>query len=195
MVLSSGLTLIVCVLISFACEPNSDVSAEAVESGGAWKDVKRAVAVMIPTEGSDVHGVVHFDELEGGKVKVMARIEGLEPNSKHGFHVHQWGDLSAPDGTATGGHYNPQGHEHGLPTKDMRHAGDLGNLEANAEGVATYEMTFDNFTIAGMKNPVVGRGMIIHAKQDDGGQPTGNAGARVAQGVIGISGPETAAAK
>jgi Cu-Zn family superoxide dismutase len=124
---------------------------------------------------------------DGDKVKVSAHIEGLTPGQKHAVHVHQFGDCSAPDGMSAGGHYNPESHEHGLPEKPMRHAGDLGNLTADNNGMAHYEITVDNISIAGVKNPIIGRAVIVHAKVDDGGQPVGNAGARIGCGVIGIA--------
>jgi len=151
--------------------------------------VPYAVATMIPTEGSSVQGVIRFEQTRHG-VLVTAAVTGLNPNQAHGFHIHQFGDLSHPKGKATGGHYNPEGHDHALPqTEDApRHAGDLGNLQADAEGNATYEQLFENLSIADAdENPILGRGVIIHAKTDDGGQPTGNAGARIAQGVIGVA--------
>jgi Cu/Zn superoxide dismutase len=144
------------------------------------------IAVLAPTQGSDVHGTVTFTALPDDKVKVVAHIEGLEPGSKHGFHIHEFGDISAPDGMATGGHYNPEKHEHALPATETRHAGDFGNVEANDRGVADYELVVDNITLTEGKDAIIGRGVIVHAKLDDGGQPTGNAGARVAQGVIGV---------
>ena len=160
--------------------------------------VEHAIVHLRPTRGQDVEGVVLFTQLPDG-VRVDAEVHGLKPNSRHGFHIHEFGDIGAPDGTATGGHYNPGGHAHALPDNhshdhdlkpdNVRHAGDLGNLEADAEGVARFSGTFDNFTIAGAMNPVLGRGMIVHAKADDGGQPSGNAGDRIAQGVIGVDNP------
>ena len=96
------------------------------------------------------------------------------------------GDDTVNDGASAGGHYNPEGHEHALPEKAMRHAGDLGNLTADAMGKARLELTVDNISVAGPKNPILGRGVIIHEKVDDGGQPTGNAGGRIACGVIGV---------
>src|SRR5207247_6522143 len=93
----------------------------------------------------------------------------------------------APDATSAGGHYNPEGHQHGLPESADRHAGDLGNVEADKDGKAHYEITLNNVTILGAKNPILGRGVIVHAKVDDGGQPVGNAGARIACGVIGVA--------
>ncbi len=159
----------------------------AVASAGAT--ITRAVAVIEPTEGSRVHGVVRLAQHDGG-VTVTADLSGFEPGTEHGFHIHEYGDCSAPDGTSAGGHYNPEGNPHALPPDTPRHAGDLGNLSADAEGNAHYEITVDDISIAGPKNPVLGRAFIIHAKPDDGGQPTGNAGARLACGVIGIANPE-----
>lgn len=147
------------------------------------------IANLAPTQSSEVSGTVTFTPEAKGKVKVTARVTGLEPNTKHGFHVHQYGDLSSPKGKATGGHFNPESHDHALPAKEVRHAGDFGNLEANAKGVAELELVVDNITLVHGKDAILGRGVIVHAKPDDGGQPTGNAGARIAQGVIGIKNP------
>jgi len=151
----------------------------------AWANVTEAVAVMSPTAGSKTKGTIQFTQV-GSMVKIEGTFEGLTPNAKHAIHIHEAGNITATDGTATGGHYNPEGHAHGLTHTAIRHAGDLGNLQADGSGKATLSLTVDNITVAGMKNPVVGRGVIIHAKEDDGGQPTGNAGGRISQGVIGI---------
>lgn len=153
-----------------------------------WEGVDRAVAEIRPTEGNDVRGVVTFVEVEDG-VRVTADIEGLEPDSTHGFHIHEFGDCTAGDGTSAAGHYNPEGHDHGLPGQEgERHAGDLGNITAGADGTARYEDTFEDISIAGLVNPIVGRGVIVHAQPDTGAQPTGEAGARIGCGVIGIAG-------
>ena len=146
--------------------------------------VVRAVARMLPTEGSGASGTVTFTRTEVG-VRIQADISGLTPGY-HGFHVHQWGDASAPDGKSAGGHFNPHGTDHALPEAAVRHVGDLGNLHAGADGRAVYDRVDTGLTLDG-PNSIVGRGLIIHAKLDDGGQPTGNAGARVAIGVIGIA--------
>ena len=147
--------------------------------------VTNAVAVIMPTDGSQVRGVVRFTQGEDG-VKVVAEIAGLEPNSSHGFHIHEFGDMTAGNGTGMGGHYNPMESEHALPEKEMRHAGDLGNVKADGNGVAKVERTIEGFTLS-RRNAVVGRGVVIHEKADDGGQPTGNAGGRIGYGVIGIA--------
>jgi Cu-Zn family superoxide dismutase len=148
----------------------------------------QAVAVLSPTAGQHCHGVVRFTQ-EGDSVKVVADLEGLNPGQKHAFHIHQFGDCSAPDGMSAGGHYNPEGHKHGLPDTEERHAGDLGNVQADDQGKAHYEITVNNISINGSKNPIIGHAVIVHAKIDDGSQPVGNAGGRIACGVIGIAGP------
>jgi Cu-Zn family superoxide dismutase len=148
----------------------------------------QAVAVLHPTAGQHCHGVVRFTQ-DGDSVKMVADLEGLTPGQKHAFHIHQYGDCSSPDGMSAGGHYNPEGHQHGLPDTESRHAGDLGNVQADDQGKAHYELTVTNVSIMGTKNPIIGRGVIVHAKVDDGSQPVGNAGARIACGVIGIANP------
>jgi len=158
--------------------------AGAIQAADA--QIKQAVAVLHPTQGNKANGTVRFTQ-EGNSVKVVAHVEGLNPGQKHAIHVHEFGDCSSGDGMSTGGHYNPEKHEHGLPDKTQRHAGDLGNLEADASGKAHLELTVNNMSIAGNKNPVLGRAVIVHAKVDDGGQPVGNAGGRIACGVIGVA--------
>lgn len=173
-----------CVSIEKKTEQHEHVSAPAHAS--AWEAVNQAVAVIYPTAGNQCSGTVRFQKV-GEAVKVIAEVNGLTPNQAHGFHIHEFGDASAADGMATGGHYNPEGHSHALPTSATRHAGDFGNLQADATGKARMEITVSNISIAGLRNPVLGRGVIVHAKPDDGGQPTGNAGARIGQGVIGLA--------
>jgi len=141
------------------------------------------VAKIEPTAGNNARGTVTF-EAKGDKVKVTADLDGLTPSAQHAIHVHETGDCSAPDGMSAGGHYNPESKPHGLPTTEDRHAGDLGNLTADASGHAHYEITVDNISLSTGKNPVLGKAVIVHAKADDGGQPTGNAGARLGCGVI-----------
>lgn len=176
-----------CLLIAFAVGSLVAVSqTRAAES----TEITEAVAVLHPTAGHKCHGTVHFSRT-GDSVKVVANVEGLEPGQKHAIHIHQYGDCTAPDATSAGGHYNPEGHAHGLPATEQRHAGDLGNLEADQNGKAHYELVVKNISIAGHHNPILGRAVIVHAKADTGGQPTGNAGSRIACGVIGIANPGT----
>ncbi len=149
----------------------------------------RAIAVLSPTTGNVTSGMVTFVQ-ERSEVVVTVHVTGLQPNSVHAWHIHEYGDISGLDGETTGGHYNPEGHPHALPSDPDRHAGDLGNLTADASGQAHKVVRVRNITIGSKRNPIIGRGVIIHAKADDGGQPTGNAGSRIAQGVIGIAKPK-----
>jgi Cu-Zn family superoxide dismutase len=135
---------------------------------GADSPSAQAVAVLHPTTGQHCHGIVHFIR-DGDSVKVVADLERLEPGRKHAFHIHQYGDCSSSDGMSAGGHNNPEGHQHGLPDSEKRHAGDLGNVQADSEGKAHYEITVSNISIQGQKNPIIGRAVIVHAKPDDGG--------------------------
>jgi len=155
-----------------------------------WKGVDDAICVLSPGEGSSVRGVLRFRQTGKG-VRITGEITGLTPDGTHAFHIHEFGDISGSDGMTTGGHFNPEGHEHGLPEEpaESRHAGDLGNLKADANGVAQVRIIMDKISIAGRTNPIVGRAIIIHAMPDDGGQPVGNAGARIGMGVIGIAKP------
>lgn len=153
----------------------------------AFDSVNKLVAQLSPTQGNQTSGSILFESMADGTVKITAEVSGLKPNAKHAIHIHEYGDLRATDGTMTGGHYNPENHDHALPDQEMRHAGDMGNLMANAEGIAKFTLIVDNISLAGSENPIIGRGVIVHAGTDDGGQPTGNAGARIAQGVIGIA--------
>ena len=183
--MKSKLWLFVCLLGSITLGSCQQPNSETQEPGSEATPIDRAIAVISPTQGNQVKGMADF--IQNGKdVNIVVRVEGLTPNGVHGWHIHEFGDLSDPNGKATGGHYNPEGHDHALPSKAERHAGDLGNLTADADGKADQELTVRNISINGSLNPILGRGVIIHAEEDDGGQPTGNAGARIAQGVIGV---------
>lgn len=149
-----------------------------------------AKAVCVLTS-EKVNGVVNFVQ-DGDSVKISGEISGLTPGL-HGFHVHQFGDNT--DGcTSAGPHYNPDGCSHGAPTNGQgeRHAGDLGNVTAGEDGVAKLDITDSMISLTGERS-VLGRTMVIHADVDDLGQgghelskTTGNAGGRLACGVIGI---------
>ncbi len=146
--------------------------------------VEKAVAVLYPTDGNNVKGTVTFTKVQGG-VKVVADIEGLSPG-KHGFHVHEYGDCTALDAKSAGGHFNPENKPHGGPSSKERHVGDLGNIIADEQGKARYEWTDPVISLSG-PHSIIGRAVIVHADEDDfTSQPTGNAGARLACGVIGI---------
>ena len=138
-----------------------------------------AVAVLTPTEGNDLQGTVTFIQTPGG-VRVQANLTGLT-GTEHGFHVHQYGDCSASDGTSAGGHFNPHGADHAGPFAASRHVGDLGNSEATYDRVDTH-LAFEG------ESSIIGRAVIVHGGTDDlSSQPSGAAGPRIACGVIGIA--------
>jgi Cu-Zn family superoxide dismutase len=144
----------------------------------------KATVELEPTEGNKATGTVTFTSVDGG-VQIVADLEGLEPG-KHGFHIHENGDCSAPDAEMAGGHFNPEGSPHGAPDNPaaQRHVGDLGNVEADEEGKAHYERTDQLISMEG-ENTIVGKAVIVHAQPDDlETQPTGGAGPRLACGVI-----------
>jgi Cu-Zn family superoxide dismutase len=143
----------------------------------------KAVAVLSPLGSSGVSGSVTFSKVADG-VRVTARITGLK-EGVHGFHVHEFGDCSAPDGTSAGGHFNPSGSPHAGPHDAVRHTGDMGNVTVGADGVATLDYVDPRVAFSG-PDSILGRGVIVHAAADDlKTQPTGNAGGRVACGVVG----------
>src|SRR6266446_6490467 len=112
-------------LLAVASLPLLSISAVADEPS-------KAIAVLHPTKGNNVEGVVTFTKM-GDEMKVVADITGLTPG-KHGFHIHEFGNCSSPDGMSAGGHFNPTKMMHGRPEDDNRHVGDLGNLEADESG-------------------------------------------------------------
>lgn len=173
-----GLVILFALLtLGMAVSSNDRVNAQG--------EAARAVAVLNPTENSQVRGLVTFTRV-GSEIRVVADVTGLTPG-KHGFHIHEFGDCSAKDGTSAGGHFNPATHPHGAPTDAQRHVGDLGNLEAGADGKAHLEWSDSKLALGGSSS-IIGRGVIVHASVDDlKTQPTGNAGARLACGSIGVA--------
>ena len=144
--------------------------------------ISKAVAVLHPTDGFDAKGTIYFTAVENG-VQVTAEISGLSEGNK-GFHIHQYGDCTAANGTSAGGHFNPEGMDHAGPTDAIRHMGDMGNITANAQGNAMIDYVDKTIHI----NMILGRGVIVNNGEDDlSSQPSGAAGPRVACGVIGVA--------
>ena len=135
-----------------------------------------------------MQGTVRFTRQADG-VLIEAKVAGLAPGL-HGFHIHEWGDVECMDGKCAGGHFNPDGSHHGGPEAAVRHVGDLGNLEATKDGYGTYRRVDRRIKLSG-QDSIIGRAVILHSDEDDlMSQPTGNAGLRVASGVIGIGKPK-----
>ncbi len=157
------------------------------KSGGPMKMAgpTKAICLMQPLSGSKVFGLIVFTQ-KGDTVHIKGEIKGLTPGL-HGFHVHEYGDLSSNDGLSTGGHFNPEGTPHGGPHSRKRHVGDLGNVKADESGTATIDLTDKLISLHG-KHSIIGRALIVHAKKDDEkSQPSGDAGGRVGGGVIGVA--------
>jgi len=144
----------------------------------------RATAQLQPTKGSKTIGEATFEEVNG-KVHAVIYVQGLKPGQEHGLHIHEVGDCSSGDGMSTKGHFNPYGKPHAHAGTPERHAGDLPALKAAKNGRAKVDVMLDVITIAPGPASIVGRGLIVHADPDHyRTQPTGNAGARIACGVI-----------
>jgi Cu-Zn family superoxide dismutase len=146
----------------------------------------KAIAVLHSASGSQVAGIVTFTKT-GDTVQVVADITGLTPG-KHGFHIHEFGDCSAADASSAGGHFNPMHKPHGAPDSPERHEGDMGNLEADSTGKAHLELKDSMLKFSGADS-ILGHAVIVHEKVDDWSQPVGNAGGRLACGVIGVTKP------
>ncbi len=147
-------------------------------------ELLRATAQLQPTKGNKTFGEATFEQV-GDKVRVIVFVQGLKPDQEHGFHIHEAGDCSSGDGMSAKGHFNPFGKPHGHPTAGERHAGDLPSFKAAKDGRAKLDVMADIITVGAGPASIIGRGLIIHADPDDyKTQPTGNAGARIACGVI-----------
>jgi len=154
-----------CALASFACA----------------QEVTQARALLESKSGSKVTGTVSFSKV-GDEVKVVADIQNLTPG-KHGFHIHEKGDCSAPDAASAGAHFNPTMKHHGGPANLDHHTGDLGNITADASGKAHLDWK-GNLSLNG-KDSIVGKSVVVHEKEDDlKTDPSGNSGARIACGAI-----------
>lgn len=151
----------------------------------AQKEAK-ASAELEPRSGhKSVKGKVEFEQVEKG-VRVIANIEGLSPNSAHGFHIHEKGDCSAKDASSAGGHFAPLQQPHGAPGDNKHHVGDMGNLKADKEGKAVLSQVFEALSLDPKSKSYIGaKAVVLHAKADDlKSQPSGDAGGRIACGVI-----------
>jgi len=149
----------------------------------------QAIAVF---QGKKVKGIVRFSE-HSDSVMIEMDIQGLKKNSKHGFHVHECGDMSDMCESMCA-HFNPFGETHGCPGKKHRHVGDLGNIQADEQGRVNYTFEDNLIKLRGIKSNILGRGLIIHEGEDDCGstdhplsKTTGNSGKRMACAVIGYA--------
>jgi superoxide dismutase, Cu-Zn family len=154
--------------------------------------MKEAIAVFQGT----IQGSVHFSQSRAGeRTVIQGHLVGLKPNAKCGFHVHEFGDLTdTKDLLTLGAHYNPHHAPHGprQASEKMRHVGDLGNISADAKGVACFKF-YDHLIKLSGRHSILGRSLVVHVGRDDLGRgnapdshTTGHSGARMAAAVIGI---------
>ena len=171
-------------LVALIALPFGGFASQAQTLGEKPSAPLKAIAVLHPTAGSKVSGTVTFTEVADG-VQVQAEITGLTPGN-HGFHVHEFGDCSAPDATSAGAHFNPTSKPHAGPDALERHVGDMGNVEADASGTAKLDYVDHQISLTNDQESVIGRSVVVHAKADDlKSQPAGDSGTRIACGVIG----------
>lgn len=142
-----------------------------------------AVADIKPVDAGKATGTVTFMQ-QDNLIVVRANIQGLGPDTEHGFHIH---DVSACSsvGMRTSPHFNPDGNPHSHPGQPQRHAGAMFNLKADSNGNAYFEQVMDTITLADGKYGVIGKAVVVHARRDDyRSQPSGNAGMPIGCGII-----------
>lgn len=199
MKIKNSLILFIAALLTFSCQNSgqrdkdrtgddttSMAPGTSVESRS--QNDQRAISIkMEPASGSNLSGNITFTEANG-EVTMKATIRGLESKGVHAIHIHEKGDCSAEDATSAGGHWNPTNEKHGKwGDAEGYHAGDIGNLEPDENGVAELEFKTDQWCIGcnDISKDIVGKAIIIHEDPDDfETQPTGNAGGRIGCGVI-----------
>ena len=182
---ASVLTLAACNTTPSSSSSPSSQSAVVPTTSTA----KLAVAVLASASGSLVSGKVTLVPMGAGGVHLTGTVGGLPANSTHGFHIHEKGDCSAVDGSSAGPHFNPFTSVHGRANAGDHHSGDMDNVVSNAEGVVQLNVHVGGVTLGGGSvNDIAGRALVVHAAADDyTSQPAGNAGARVACGVITVT--------
>ena len=164
-----------------------------------------AICVLTNTTIPDLKGTVEFIEKpDTNNVMINVNIKNITPGY-HGFHIHEAGDLT-DNCTSACSHFNPHHKNHGGPMDKEKHVGDLGNIKANSKGIVKQTFVYDKIKLKG-KYSIIGRSVVIHENPDDCGKggldkehkniidkekhkeslKTGNAGKRIACGVIGYS--------
>ena len=185
------LGLAVAIPLMAGCASSGTPTATAKPSSDnapAKSTASRATVVLAPASGSLVSGTLTLMPMGDG-VHMTGEVGGLKPGDTRGFHIHEKGDCSAADASTAGGHFNPGAQSHGRSGQGAHHAGDTDNIVADAKGVARIDAHVTGVTLGGgAANDIAGRAVIVHAAADDyTTQPTGNAGARVACGVIKVA--------
>ncbi|WP_058306857.1 superoxide dismutase family protein [Gracilibacillus massiliensis] len=155
---------------------------------GCQSDERSPLEVRLFNVDKDAVGTATFKEQED-KVTVRIKVEAME-QGLHGVHIHEYPKCEGPDFQSAGNHFNPEGKEHGLMHPDGAHLGDMPNLEIEADGTADVEFELPGVTLMDGEKSLLredGTSIVIHAAQDDGvSQPAGDAGERIACGIISL---------
>ena len=178
------LTSVACLGLLASCGHGDKETTE--KAAAAAPTGKSVMAKIMPKSGNTtLNGAAKVVE-KGEYLVLVAKITGLKPNTTHGFHIHEKGDCSADDAKSAGGHFAPAGNKHGAYEEASRHAGDLGNIKSNAQGVAVVKRKLLGLNMKKKGDySVVGRAVVVHEKADDlKSQPSGAAGARIGCGVL-----------
>lgn len=184
-----ALALALAAAVLAGCASTGTPAAKPASSTSSAKSTaSRATVVLASASGSLVSGTLTLVPMGDG-VHMTGEVGGLKPGDTRGFHIHEKGDCSAADASTAGGHFNPAAQAHGRSGQGAHHAGDTDNIVADAKGVARIDAHVTGVTLGGgAANDIAGRAVIVHAAADDyTTQPTGNAGARVACGVIKVA--------
>lgn len=168
-----------------ACSTTAQKTEPATPAPAAASTARSATVNLASASGSLVSGTLAMKPMGDG-VHITGQVGGLGAGRTHAIHVHEKGDCSAADASSAGGHFNPTGSAHGRAGTPVHHAGDMDNIVANADGVADINIHLSGVSLGGgAANDIAGRAVIVHAAPDDyTSQPSGNAGARVACGII-----------
>lgn len=185
---ASTLMLAIAAALLAGCASTGTPTATAAAAAPAKSTASRATVNLAPASASLVSGTLTLVPMGDG-VHITGEVGGLKPGDTRGFHIHEKGDCSAADASSAGGHFNPGAQAHGRSGHGAHHAGDTDNIVADAKGVARIDAHVSGVTLGGgAANDIAGRAVIVHAAADDyTTQPTGNAGARVACGVIKVA--------
>ena len=179
--------VVVLVVAATACGGGEETSEEpaTAEPASGISEVNVMLGALGDNEAS---GTATFTTEDDGNITVYVSLNGV-PEGLHAVHIHELGDCSSPDGKSAGGHWNPTTMDHGKWRTPPHHLGDLGNAEIDEFGSGGLTVTTpspDFWSIGtGEVNDIIGKAIIVHAGVDDfATQPTGNAGGRIACGVI-----------
>src|SRR5690606_24831997 len=168
-------------------DPGEGPGAPAATTATGASEPASAVAQLESRSGSMATGQLELRAGDNG-VSITGEVAGLTAGSEHAFHVHEVGDCSAPDASSAGGHFNPAGAPHGPPTvaPNERHLGDMPNVVADTNGASAVTASVRGATLRdGGPNDLIGKALVVHEKRDDYmTQPSGDAGGRIACGVI-----------